>query len=123
MGRTYEAPKFVLFTGAVRSACGAARMASGSFYCPEDCRVYLDLDFLQALSTRFGAPGDFARADVIVHEVGPHVQNLLGIVGKEAQGGNRTGAEGMSVRTELQADCFAGVWAHDIDRAQHILAG
>lgn len=121
MGRTYEPPKLVLFTGGVRSGCGSASTAMGPFYCPQDRRVYLDLDFLQELSTRFGAPGDFARAYVIAHEVGHHVQNLLGIMDQQGQGGDRRGAEGASVRTELQADCFAGVWAHDTDKTQHIL--
>jgi predicted metalloprotease len=121
MGRTYERPTLVLFTGAVRSACGSAQTAAGPFYCAQDRRVYLDLDFLQELSTRFGAPGDFARAYVIAHEVGHHVQNQLGLMDQARLGGDRTGAAGASVRTELQADCFAGVWAHDTDRTQHVL--
>jgi predicted metalloprotease len=121
MGRTYVPPKLVLFTGGVQSACGSASTASGPFYCPADSRVYLDLDFLRELSTRFGAPGDFARAYVIAHEVGHHVQNQLGIMDRTRQARDRGGSEGISVRTELQADCLAGVWAHDIEQTQHIL--
>jgi predicted metalloprotease len=105
-GQTYRAPKLVLFTGAVDSACGFARAAMGPFYCPADERVYLDMRFFQELRDRFQAPGDFAQAYVIAHEVGHHVQNLLGVTDR-GSGGNEA-----SVRLELQADCFAGVWAN-----------
>jgi predicted metalloprotease len=124
MGRTYEDPKLVLYTGAVASACGTAQSAVGPFYCPGDQRVYLDLGFFRELQTRFQAPGDFAEAYVIAHEVGHHVQNLLGITQRveraRGQGAER-GANGLSVRLELQADCFAGVWANQANRARNIL--
>jgi predicted metalloprotease len=120
MGRTYQKPVLVLFTGGVQSACGFAQTASGPFYCPADSKVYLDLDFLRELSTRFGAPGDFARAYVIAHEVGHHVQNLLGLMGRDGSALSQ-GANGQSVRTELQADCLAGAWARNTDLEQHIL--
>jgi uncharacterized protein len=113
--QSYEAPKLVLFNDAVQSACGFARAAVGPFYCARDREVYLDLSFFEELSQRFGAPGDFARAYVIAHEVGHHIQHLLGISAKvQAQ---RTRADeatsnALSVRQELQADCFAGVWGH-----------
>jgi predicted metalloprotease len=119
MGRRYDPPRLVLFTGVVQSACGMAQSASGPFYCPGDQRVYLDLSFLSDLSTRFGAPGEFARAYVIAHEVGHHVQGLLGTLASGED--DRYGASGSSVRTELQADCFAGIWARRTDQAQHIL--
>ncbi|HTO72073.1 MAG TPA: neutral zinc metallopeptidase [Myxococcota bacterium] len=112
-GQRYEKPKLVLFSGAVRSACGTAQSAVGPFYCPRDSQVYLDLGFFQELSDRFGAPGDFARAYVVAHEVGHHVQNLLGISDRveSAQGrGSREEANELSVKLELQADCLAGVW-------------
>jgi uncharacterized protein len=124
MGAAYEEPKLVLFTGGAESGCGFAQSAMGPFYCPRDHKVYLDLSFFQELSDRFGAPGDFAGAYVIAHEVGHHVQNLLGImdqVDSARGGGSDTGAESLSVRVELQADCFAGVWARNADRARHIL--
>ena len=112
----YERPKLDLFNGSVRTACGAASEAMGPFYCPGDRRVYLDLGFFQEMDTRFHAKGDFARAYVIAHEVGHHVQNLLGIMNKveqaQRQGQPMEGAGGLSVRQELQADCFAGVWAN-----------
>ncbi len=120
MNREYRAPKLVLFTGAVSSACGMTGAAVGPFYCPGDERVYLDLDFFRALSTRFGAPGDFAQAYVIAHEVGHHVQKLLGLARMNETAGAR-GATSISVRRELQADCFAGIWAHTADRSRHIL--
>ena len=110
-GEQYEQPKLVLFHGAVQSACGRASESMGPFYCPNDHRVYLDLDFFHEMDTRFHAQGDFARAYVVAHEVGHHVQNLLGIMQKV--GGRPTeGATGTSVRLELQADCFAGVWGN-----------
>ena len=115
-GKQYTAPKLVLFHGSVRSACGTASAASGPFYCPGDRQVYLDLDFFQEMQQRFHAAGDFARAYVIAHEVGHHVQNLLGIMDQVEQSAQRgtpmEGASGLSVRQELQADCFAGVWAY-----------
>ena len=114
--KTYERPKLDLFHGRVSTACGGASEAMGPFYCPGDHRVYLDLDFFQEMDTRFHARGDFARAYVIGHEVGHHVQNLIGVMDKiEAQrrrGVPMEGANGLSVRLELQADCFAGVWAN-----------
>jgi len=111
----YQPPRLTLFEDAVQSACGFAQAAMGPFYCPADQRVYLDLSFFAQLS-RMGAPGDFGRAYVIAHEVGHHVQNLLGIERKVAQMrravGSREDSNALSVLTELQADCFAGVWAH-----------
>ena len=115
MGREYRPPKLVLFRGAVDSACGLASSAAGPFYCSPDDRVYLDRSFFEELSKRFGAPGEFARAYVIAHEVGHHVQNQLGITGKVAQQrGRASGARSnaLSVLVELQADCFAGIWGH-----------
>jgi len=115
-GRQYERPKLDLFHGRTRSGCGAAEESMGPFYCPADHRVYLDLDFFHEMDTRFHATGDFARAYVIAHEVGHHVQNLLGIMQKQEQAQRRgqpmEGANGLSVRLELQADCFAGVWGN-----------
>ncbi|OBQ69921.1 KPN_02809 family neutral zinc metallopeptidase [Mesorhizobium erdmanii] len=114
-GLTYEDPKLVLFSGQVRSACGFASAAAGPFYCPGDHKVYLDMTFFQQLDQQFGASGEFARAYVIAHEVGHHVQNLTGIMGKfnqMRQGMSEADANQLSVRIELQADCFAGVWAH-----------
>jgi len=110
-GKQYEQPKLVLFNGAVQSACGRASESMGPFYCPNDHRVYLDLDFFHDMDTRFHAQGDFARAYVIAHEVGHHVQNLLGIM-QRVGGRPSEGATGTSVRLELQADCFAGVWGN-----------
>jgi predicted metalloprotease len=124
MGKTYSPPKLVLFSGATASACGNASSASGPFYCPGDQKVYIDLSFYRQLATQFGAPGQFAQAYVIAHEVGHHVQNLLGITDKAEQlesRGGRTGANGASVRVELQADCFAGVWAEQANKARKIL--
>ncbi|HEV8238289.1 MAG TPA: neutral zinc metallopeptidase [Thermoanaerobaculia bacterium] len=112
-GRQYEDPKLVLFSDAVASACGQASSAVGPFYCSRDSTVYLDMSFFNELEQRFGAPGDFARAYVIAHEVGHHVQNLLGISSQVEEQQARSGEEGanaLSVRLELQADCFAGVW-------------
>ncbi|MDX8456500.1 neutral zinc metallopeptidase [Mesorhizobium sp. VK9D] len=114
-GLTYEDPKLVLFSGKVRSACGFASAAAGPFYCPGDHKVYLDMTFFQQLDQQFGASGEFARAYVVAHEVGHHVQNLTGIMGKfdqMRQGMSEADANQLSVRIELQADCFAGVWAH-----------
>ena len=112
----YEQPKLLLFHGQTRSGCGAASESMGPFYCPNDHRVYLDLDFFHEMDTRFHATGDFARAYVIAHEVGHHVQNQLGIMKQEQsaerQGQPMEGAAGLSVRLELQADCFAGVWGN-----------
>ncbi len=111
----YELPRMVLFSGGVRSACGMASSAVGPFYCPGDRKVYLDLSFFDELARRFGAPGDFAQAYVIAHEVGHHVQNLLGISDKVSAAQQRAAsdaeANALSVRLELQADCLAGVWA------------
>ena len=109
-GRQYEQPKLLLFHGQTRSGCGAAEESMGPFYCPADHRVYLDLDFFHEMDTRFHASGDFARAYVIAHEVGHHVQELLGVM--RQQGRPTEGATGSSVRLELQADCFAGVWGN-----------
>lgn len=123
-GGRYIEPKLVLFTGATRTACGLGQAAMGPFYCPGDQRVYIDLAFYDELSTRFRAPGDFAQAYVIAHEVGHHVQNLLGISEKVQSMRQRLSeAEGnaLSVRLELQADCFSGVWAHHADRARQVL--
>jgi predicted metalloprotease len=114
-GGTYEPPRLVLFSGAVQSACGQASAAVGPFYCPPDHRVYLDLEFFRELSERFGAPGDFARAYVVAHEIGHHVQNLLGVserVQRQRARTDQAGANALSVRVELQADCYAGVWGH-----------
>ncbi len=124
MGREYEDPKLVLFSDQTRSGCGFASAASGPFYCPEDRRLYIDLAFYRMLRDRFGAPGDFAQAYVIAHEVGHHVQNLLGISDKvQAARGRVSEAEynQLSVRLELQADFFAGVWAHYADRVKHVV--
>ena len=115
LGRSYTEPRLVLFTDAVPSACGTNSSAVGPFYCPPDQRVYIDLSFYDELDRRFGAPGDFAQAYVIAHEVGHHVQNLLGIdekVRAAQQRGSEAQANQLSVRMELQADCFAGVWGH-----------
>ena len=113
-GETYQLPKLVLFSGATRSACGSASAASGPFYCPGDQKVYLDTAFFDELSRRFGAPGDFAAAYVVAHEIGHHVQNQLGLFEKvkAAQArGSEAQANAIQVRVELQADCYAGVWA------------
>ena len=123
-GKVYTPPKVHLFTGQVESACGFASAAAGPFYCPEDQKVYLDLDFFRQLATQFGAPGEFARAYVIAHEVGHHVQNLVGITDRTARaesGAGRVGANQVSVAVELQADCFAGVWAQQANKARRIL--
>ncbi|HSP35962.1 MAG TPA: neutral zinc metallopeptidase, partial [Thermoanaerobaculia bacterium] len=124
LGRDYVEPKLVLFTDYTQSGCGVAQTATGPFYCPSDEKVYLDLSFFRELTDRFGASGDFARAYVIAHEVGHHVQNQLGIedqVQNAMQQRGARGANGVSVRNELQADCFAGVWANHADKMRHIL--
>jgi predicted metalloprotease len=123
-GGTYREPRLVLFTQAVRSACGMAGAAVGPFYCPGDQRIYIDLSFYGDLQRRFGAPGDFAQAYVIAHEVGHHVQHLLGISSKvhsAQQSLGKAEANQLSVRLELQADCFAGVWANHADRARGVV--
>ncbi|MGF1602031.1 MAG: neutral zinc metallopeptidase [Thermosynechococcaceae cyanobacterium] len=124
MGRTYQEPKLVLFTGAVQSACGFAQAAVGPFYCPGDQKVYIDLSFYQDLKTQHQAPGDFAQAYVVAHEVGHHVQTLLGI-SQQVQAAKQRVSEvqgnQLSVRQELQADCFAGVWAHHGQKERQIL--
>ncbi len=119
MGAQYVPPKLVLYGGSTRSACGRAVTAVGPFYCSADREVYLDTAFFNDLTRRFGAPGDFAQAYVVAHEVGHHVQNLMGIMGKFDAQAQRTDARGrnaLSVRLELQADCFAGVWGHSAQR-------
>src|SRR3954462_12964315 len=118
-GKTYEEPRLTLFSGQMRSACGFASAASGPFYCPEDHKVYLDTNSFPLLDRQFGASGDFAQAYVIAHEVGHHVQNLIGILPKFNQMRQRMDevqANQMSVRVELQADCFAGIWGHFTDQ-------
>ncbi|MGW9233086.1 KPN_02809 family neutral zinc metallopeptidase [Pseudorhizobium sp. NPDC055634] len=118
-GETYREPTLVLFSGQVQSACGFASAATGPFYCPGDQRVYLDTSFFQELKQQFGAAGDFAEAYVIAHEVGHHVQNLIGVLPRFNQSRQRMSeveANRMSVRVELQADCFAGVWAKFTDQ-------
>jgi hypothetical protein len=123
-GARYEAPRLVLFTDLVRSACGMAQAAMGPFYCPADRKVYIDLGFYRDLRERFGAPGDFAQAYVIAHEVGHHVQTLLGTsqdVHARRQQVPEPMANELSVRLELQADCYAGVWANHAHRARQIL--
>jgi len=123
-GAAYREPRLVLFRGAIATACGQGQSAMGPFYCPADQKVYIDLNFYETLKTRMGAPGDFAQAYVIAHEVGHHVQHLLGITTKvDSLRGRVSAAEqnAMSVRLELQADCFAGVWAHHAQNARNIL--
>ncbi|HZR82411.1 MAG TPA: neutral zinc metallopeptidase [Candidatus Binatia bacterium] len=122
-GVEYEPPRLVLFSDAVASACGMASSAVGPFYCPPDRRVYLDLSFFDELDRRFGAPGDFAQAYVIAHEIGHHVQNLLGISDKvrRAQRSDRETANALSVRLELQADCLAGVWGRHANQRANLL--
>ncbi|HUK33258.1 MAG TPA: neutral zinc metallopeptidase [Vicinamibacterales bacterium] len=122
---TYQPTRVVLFRDAIDSACGMAQSATGPFYCPQDSRVYLDLGFFQELSERFGAPGDFARAYVIAHEVGHHVQRLTGIERqmRAAQQRDPSEANPLSVRLELQADCFAGVWGHAASKPGRAASG
>jgi predicted metalloprotease len=124
MGHSYEDPHLVLFTGAVRSACGSTSAAVGPFYCPMDRKVYLDLSFFKEMAQRLGAPGDFAQAYVIAHEIGHHVQNLLGIADQVSRRQQRVSqAEGnnLSVRLELQADCLAGVWGYHAQQGRQII--
>ena len=123
-GGRYQDPRLVLFRGATPTACGTGQAAMGPFYCPADQKVYIDLGFYETLKTRLGAPGDFAQAYVIAHEVGHHVQNQLGISAKVDQMRGRVSKveyNALSVRLELQADCFAGVWAHHAQKARQIL--
>ena len=124
MGKQYEDPKLVLFTAFVESACGNAEAAVGPFYCSRDHRIYIDLSFYQDLKTKLGAPGDSAQAYVIAHEVGHHVQNLLGVAEKVTAQRLRVSEEDgniLSMQMELQADCLAGVWAQEADKTAHIL--
>jgi predicted metalloprotease len=123
-GERYSDPKLVLFSGGVRSACGMGMAQMGPFYCPNDEKVYIDLDFYEELRTRFKAPGDFAQAYVIAHEIGHHVQKLLGIADQVEAARQRMGqAEGnaLQVRMELQADCFAGIWANHAEETKNII--
>lgn len=123
-GSTYTEPKLVLFSGGVQSACGYAQAAMGPFYCPADQKVYIDLSFYQSLKDEYGAPGDFAQAYVIAHEVGHHVQNLEGKLSQiqRLQGrADETTSNKLSVLLELQADCYAGIWAHYADRSRHVV--
>ncbi len=120
-GAAYQKPALVLFRGATRTACGVGQSAMGPFYCPADAKVYIDLDFFDTLRSRLGAPGDFAQAYVVAHEVGHHVQRLLGITAKvDGMRGRVSEAQqnALSVRLELQADCLAGVWAHHAQKAK-----
>ena len=124
-GQKYQPARLGIFTDSIRSGCGNASSAMGPFYCPADQRVYIDLGFYNELQRRFGAPGDFAQAYVVAHEIGHHVQHLLGIDGKvrEAQESNPSAANDLSVRLELQADCFAGVWGHSTNQRQILEQG
>ena len=124
-GVQYRKAKLVLFRDAINSACGFAEAATGPFYCPADEKVYIDLGFYDELKQRFGAPGDFAQAYVLAHEVGHHVQNVLGIEEKvrAARRQNPGAANALSVRMELQADCLAGVWAHSTNQRQILESG
>lgn len=123
-GKTYEQPKLVLFSQGVETGCGFAQSNVGPFYCPVDHKVYIDLSFYQELQNRFGAPGDFAQAYVVAHEIGHHVQTLLGISERTLAARQQAGAaeaNALSVRQELQADCFAGIWAHNANESRQIL--
>lgn len=123
-GKQYQQPKLVMFSGAFTSACGTAQSAMGPFYCPADQKVYIDLSFYDELKERFGASGDFAQAYVVAHEVGHHVQNLLGVsdqVHQAQQRASEAAGNALSVRLELQADCYAGVWAYHANQTRHIL--
>src|SRR5712692_7478048 len=124
-GRPYRRAKLVLFRDSTQSGCGAAQSATGPFYCPADEKVYIDLGFYDELKQRFGAPGEFAEAYVLAHEIGHHVQKLLGIEAKmrAAQQQNPQAANQLSVRLELQADCFAGVWGHSTQQRNILEAG
>ncbi len=124
LGSRYEEPRLVLFTGAVHSACGTTSSAVGPFYCPGDRNVYLDLGFFTEMAHRLGAPGDFAQAYVIAHEVGHHVQNLTGVAEKITRlrhQGSEKEANALSVRMELQADCYAGVWGYHANRERNLI--
>ncbi|WP_152044968.1 KPN_02809 family neutral zinc metallopeptidase [Aureimonas psammosilenae] len=127
MGQTYKKPVLVLFDGQVNSACGFAQSATGPFYCPRDTKLYIDLSFFRQLSGQLNAPGDFAQAYVVAHEVGHHVQNLLGTLPKTDEARQRASdeaqANAISVRVELQADCYAGIFAHDDQDAGYIETG
>ena len=123
-GAQYQEPRLVLFRGSTPTACGTGQSAMGPFYCPGDRKVYIDLGFYETLRERLGAPGDFAQAYVVAHEVGHHVQHLLGITDKLAQARGRVSQaeyNALSVRLELQADCLAGLWAHHADKARQVL--
>jgi predicted metalloprotease len=123
-GRTYKLPVLVMYSGSVQSACGFASAAVGPFYCPEDTKVYIDLSFYDELHQKFGAPGEFAQAYVIAHEVGHHIQNQLGVMQQVHAARQRLSEEEfnqLSVRLELQADFYAGVWAHHAQRMKDIL--
>ncbi|MFT3858538.1 MAG: neutral zinc metallopeptidase [Aquabacterium sp.] len=123
-GGRYQDPKLVLFRGTVPTACGRGEAAMGPFYCPGDRKVYLDMDFFDVMRSRLGAPGDFAQAYVIAHEVGHHVQNLMGTSDKVdamRERLSKTQFNAVSVRLELQADCYAGVWAHHAQRSRQII--
>ncbi|MCP4200364.1 MAG: zinc metallopeptidase [bacterium] len=124
LGSGYQEPAMVLFSGQVRSACGFNSAAVGPFYCPADSKVYLDLSFFDQLERRFGAPGDFAQAYVIAHEVGHHIQNQMGISDQVQRARQRTSREQgnqLSVKLELQADCLAGVWGHHANRQRNLI--
>ena len=124
MGKQYRDPKLVLFRGSTPTPCGKGKAAMGPFYCPADQKVYIDLSFYQEMKTEYRAPGDFAQAYVIGHEVGHHVQNLLGTmrqVRQQQEGASKSDANALSVKMELQADCYAGVWAHHAHKARQIL--
>ena len=123
-GQSYAKPRLVLFSGRTQTACGTGQSASGPFYCPGDQKIYIDLSFYRHMQERFRVSGEFAQAYVIAHEVGHHVQNLMGIMDKVDQlrrSGSQAQSNALSVRVELQADCFAGVWAKNADRARSIL--
>lgn len=124
-GQTYRKPRLVLFSGQTGTACGTGQQAQGPFYCPGDERVYIDLEFYRELQSRFHAPGEFAQAYVIAHEVGHHVQKLRGTSAKveaaEHAAGSKAAANGYSVKLELQADCYAGVWGHFADKNEHLI--
>jgi predicted metalloprotease len=125
-GQRYEDPTLVIFDGGTQSACGFAQTAQGPFYCPNDRKVYIDLAFYRELRDRFDAPGDFAEAYVIAHEIGHHVQNLIGTLGKvdaERQRASEADSNKLSVRIELQADCYAGIWAHDEEKRGFLEVG
>ncbi|MGI9316889.1 MAG: KPN_02809 family neutral zinc metallopeptidase [bacterium] len=124
LGRQYQEPKLVIFSGSTDSACGYASAAMGPFYCPGDLKLYIDLNFYSELQNKFGAPGDFAQAYVVAHEVGHHVQTLLGIsdqVQNAKRGVNETQRNEIQVRMELQADCLSGVWANHAHRTRNLL--